>query len=163
MVRDGSKQLTRNVLVPACQQSSGRRSAPHSRRFTSSVWAPKPVSLARANSMFHFGRATFVAERGSCIKNGGVVQFATVSPPSSVLEKTERVIGTDLSLNRTLRLATRVCQLGKNARLLLSDTGTKVLFGVPNPPSTFVLHAAAPASHCVYAGRLLSLRGRDLI
>jgi len=70
---------------------------------------------------------------------------------------------TDLSLNRTSRLAALTFQRGKNARLHLSDTGTKVLFGVLTPPSTFVPHAAAPASHCVYAGRLLSLRARDLI
>jgi hypothetical protein len=44
----------------------------------------------------------------------------------------------------------------------LGNSSTKVLFGHPASPSTFVPHAAAPAPPAIFSGGLLFLRARNL-
>lgn len=47
-------------------------------------------------------------------------------------------------------------------RWRLGNSSTKVLFGHPARPSTFVPHAAAPASQAIFPGGQLFLRARNL-
>ena len=51
---------------------------------------------------------------------------------------------------------------GVTLRWHLGNSSTKVLFRHPAGPSTFVPHAAAPASLLIFTGGQLSLRARNL-
>ena len=132
-------------------------------RSTSSVQVSKAVSLGAPQWSVSFWQGNLCHKTGFLYQGRrGATIFRSIQS-STVLKKTECAMRSGLSLNRTRRLPARGCQMGKNGRLHLSDTGTKVLFRVLTPPSTFVRHAEAPASLCISAGRLLPLRARDLI